>query len=57
MPKIFATEYPWRRFTAENFVAGLHVGEVQISEHIRKQSQHFIVHHMPEVNQAIRSAS
>ena len=42
---------------AENFVARLHVGEVEIREHVGKQRQESIAHHVPEIKNAVRPAS
>jgi hypothetical protein len=43
-------------FAAEDFVAGLHVGEFEIGEDVGKQGEHFIGDVMPEIVDALRSA-
>ena len=37
----------------ENFVAGLHVGEVEISRHVGEQRKDFVADHVPEVDDAV----
>jgi len=45
--------YPLYYFPPENFVAGLHIGEVEICEHVRKEREEIISHRVPEVKYAM----
>ena len=41
---------------AEHLVAGLHVGEVQVGEHVRDSGQQPVADGVPEVEHAVRLA-
>ena len=39
----------------EDFVARLHIGEVEIGKHVRHERQHAVTEGMPEVEDSVRS--
>ena len=41
------------QFAFENFVAGLHVGEVEIGRHVRQESEKLVAEGVPEVEHAV----
>ena len=45
-----------QRFASKNFVAGLHVRELQVGGNIGEERQHAVGHVVPEVVHALRPA-
>src|ERR1043166_3850008 len=45
-----------RELTADRLVAGLHVGEVEIRQHVAVHRQQAVAHRMPVIQDAMRSA-
>ena len=43
--------------TSKNFIAGLHVRQIDIRHHVGKQRYPFVHHHVPEVYDAVGSAT
>src|SRR5262249_37090714 len=54
---IFLYCYTLQKIAAESFVTSLHIGEVQIGKHVRKQGEKSISHHMPKIDHPMRPAS
>jgi len=44
---------PLEHLAFEDLVAGLHVGEVEIGEHVGEQREEFVTHHVPEIDDAV----
>ena len=40
-------------FAPHGFVAGLHIREVEVGEHVREQGQEFVPHGVPEIQHAV----
>ena len=54
MPKRFFLEgYGLDEFAFENFVAGLHVGEVEIGCHVRQEGEELVAEGVPEIQHAV----
>src|SRR5688572_16267254 len=45
-----------RHLAPEHLVAGLHVGEIQVGDHVREEGQHAVRHAVPEEEHAVRHA-
>src|SRR4029077_2643992 len=44
-------------FAPKNFITRLHIGEVQVSKHVREQCEKSVSHHVPKVNHTMSSAA
>lgn len=47
----------FQHLATEDFVADLHVGEVQVGHHVREQGQQFVADHVPEEVDAVGTAA
>ena len=50
---LFLEGYGLDEFAFENFVAGLHVGEVEIGRHVRQESEELVAEGVPEIQHAV----
>ena len=41
-------------FPAEDFITGLHVGDIDVGQHVREQREETVADHVPEIDHAVR---